>query len=307
MKKEKKRILLSAVSVAGAGITFLLWLVELMCGGWSVPGACGAVAAFAALSAGVALIAGGKKELTSIEQVREQTLEKVRDAEEKMQQEMEQFRSTLSHSLRMPVSIIQGYADLLTDGMVDDPEVQKEYLGKISARAQYMSDVIRRQRIGGEGLNRNKLVFDSVDLLKLVEQVVRDMKTAAEEAEVQLQVLSSERELVVTADSYLLNRVFYNLLENSMKYMGRPGRITIRLARQKDTVVVQVQDDGLGMESGEVEHIFEKNYQGSNRVSGQGFGLFLVKESVEAHGGSVSAKSAPGQGMGITLHIPSKG
>lgn len=306
MKKEKKRILLSVISVVGTGITFLLWVVELMCGGWSAPGICGTAAAFAAFAAGVTLIVGGKKELASIEQIREQTLEKVCDAEEKMQQEMERFRSTLSHSLRMPISIIQGYADLLADGMVEDPEVQKEYLGKISARAQYMSDVIRRQRVGGEGLNRTKLVFDSVDLLELVGQVVRDMKTAAEEVDVRLQVLSSERELVVTADSYLLNRVFYNLLENSMKYMGRPGRITIRLARQEGTVVVQVQDDGLGMESGEVEHIFEKNYQGSNRVSGQGFGLFLVKESVEAHGGSVSAKSAPGQGMGITLRIPSK-
>lgn len=307
MKREKGVMILSVLAVAGGAVTFLLWCLELARGGWNAAAVCGGAAAFAALTASAALMLGRRRERKTIEKEYEDHREEIRRTREAARQEMEQFHSTLAHSLRMPISIVQGYADLLANGMVDDPDTQKEYLKKISERTQYVSDVIRRQRLSSEGIDRSKLIFESVDLLALVSQAVRDIQTAADEAEIRLQVLSSEETLVVTADAYLLNRVFYNLLENAMKYMGRPGVVTIRLGRQGDKVLVQVQDDGVGMETDEVEHIFEKNYQGSNRSSGQGYGLFLVKESVEAHGGTIAARSAPGQGMGITICVPRNG
>ena len=306
MKSEKKVMLLYAVTVAGAAISALLWLAQLAQEGWAMGAVWGAVVALGVLAAATLQLLGRKRELAAMEKAREESREEARQQREALRQEMEQFRSTVSHSMRMPISIIQGYADLLANDMVDDPALQKEYLCKISARAQYMSDVLRRQRLGGDGLNKSKLVFDSVDLIELVNQVVRDMQTAAEEVGIRMQVLSFESDLVVTADAYLLNRVFYNLLENALKYMGRSGVVTLRLARQEDKVVIQVQDDGVGMPADEAEHIFERNYQGSNRISGQGYGLFLVKESIEAHSGTVTAKSAPGQGMGITIHLPCK-
>lgn len=315
MERNKKVVRISALTLFAAGISLVLWLAELVLNGLGAVALCGVAAAIVAVFACIALIRSRKGELAAMEKTCEEICEEsrvdsrqaIRHAEEKNHQEMEQFRSTLSHSLRMPISIIQGYADLLADDMVEDPETQKEYLKKISARTQYMSDVIRRQRLASDGLSKGKLVFERVDMLELVDQVVRDMQTAAEEANVRLQVLCPVDTMPVTVDAYLINRVFYNLLENAMKYMRRPGVVTIRLARQGSTVTVHVQDDGVGMESEEVEHIFEKNYQGSNRISGQGYGLFLVKESVEAHGGSISARSAPGQGMGITIHLPCGG
>ena len=317
-----KRDSISVLAVAGAAAALMMWLVEVVVNGWSAAAICGTVATFAALAAGVALMLVRKRELDAIEkkyqeireemrreeeEIRQKIGEEIHRAEEESRQKMEQFRSTLVHSLRMPISIIQGYTDLLVNDMVDDPVTKKEYLEKISARTQYMLDVIRLQRLGNGGINKSTLVMESVDLLALVTQVVRDMQSAADEAEVRVQVLSSEEELVVMADAYLLNRVFYNLLENSMKYMRRSGVVTIRLARQEGTVIIQVQDDGVGMDSEETEHIFEKNYQGSNRVGGQGYGLYIVKESIEAHGGSITARSAPGQGMGIMIRIPDQG
>lgn len=233
----------------------------------------------------------------------ERAKEKVEEARIAAQKEMESYRSTLSHSLRMPVSIIQGYADLLAGGMVKDPETQKEYLQKISQRTQYLVDVMRRQR-NDEGLDRSKIVYTKVDLLELVHQAAKDMQTAAAAKMVNIQVLSAEESLVVPADDYLINRVIYNLLENALKYMGRPGTVTIRVLRRGDQASVLVQDDGLGLAASEAEEIFEKNYQGSNRAGGHGFGLYLVKQAVEAHGGTVSAQCAPGRGMGITFNIP---
>ncbi len=216
--------------------------------------------------------------------------------------ELEAFRSTLSHSLRMPVAIIQGYAELLEGDVITDPEVRREYLGKIVQRSQYMTDVMSRQ-FSTDGLF-NQLTYSEIDLMDLVRQAAADIRTAAAEQGVSVQVVSQEDHLTVQMDSYLMNRVLFNLLENAVKYMGRPGSVTIRVVRKGEQVDIQVRDDGMGLPEEETAHIFEANFQGSNHVRGQGYGLYLVKRTVEAHGGAISAQSGLGRGMGITLTLP---
>lgn len=216
--------------------------------------------------------------------------------------ELEAFRSTLSHSLRMPVAIIQGYAELLEGDVITDPEVRREYLGKIVQRSQYMTDVMSRQ-FSTDGLF-NQLSYSEIDLMDLVRQAAADIRTAAAEQGVSVQVVSQEDHLMVQVDSYLMNRVLFNLLENAVKYMGRPGSVTIRVVRKGEQVDIQVRDDGMGLPEEETAHIFEANFQGSNHVRGQGYGLYLVKRTVEAHGGAISAQSGLGRGMGITLTLP---
>ena len=206
--------------------------------------------------------------------------------------ELEAFRSTLSHSLRMPVAIIQGYAELLEGDVITAPEVRREYLGKIVQRSQYMTDVMSRQ-FSTDGLF-NQLSYSEIDLMDLVRQAAADIRTAAAEQGVSVQVVSQEDHLMVQVDSYLMNRVLFNLLENAVKYMGRPGSVTIRVVRKGEQVDIQVRDDGMGLPEEETAHIFEANFQGSNHVRGQGYGLYLVKRTVEAHGG----------GMCITLTLP---
>jgi len=235
------------------------------------------------------------------EKAHKRELEQVRSA---CRQEMEAFRSSLSHSLRMPVAIIQGYAELLAGGMVTNPQVQKEYLEKIVQRSQYMSDVMSRHFSAEEAIDSGNLSYGKLDLLELVRQVAADIQAAAREQNVAVQVVSPEEALPMTADAYLLNRAMFNLLENSLKYMGRPGVVTIRVLRNGEQVSILVQDDGLGLSAEETEHIFERQFQGSNRTDGGGYGLYLVKQTVEAHGGTISAQSAPGRGMGITAVIP---
>lgn len=219
---------------------------------------------------------------------------------------LETFRSTLAHSLRMPIAIIQGYAELLSGDMVEDPETQMIYLGKIIQRSRDMSDIVSRQlsSVPGESMT---LACSEIDLLELVRQAAADMQTAAQEQRVSIQVLSQEEHLMVEMDAFLLNRTLFNLLENSLKYMGRPGAVTIRvLEEDADTVSILVQDDGMGLSPEEVSRVFEMNYQGSNvgKKQGRGHGLFLVKRAVEAHGGTVSAQSSPGRGMRVALKLP---
>lgn len=219
-------------------------------------------------------------------------------------EELETFRSTLAHSLRMPIAIIQGYAELLSGSVVEDPETQAAYLDKIIQRSRDMSDIVSRQLSAAPG-DQITLSCTEIDLLELVRQAASDIQTAAQEQQVSIQVLSQEERLPVEMDAFLLNRTLFNLLENALKYMGRPGVVTIRVLEEDgETVSILVQDDGMGLSPEETARVFEMNYQGSNGGRGEGHGLFLVKRAVEAHGGTVSAQSSPGRGMRVALRLP---
>lgn len=308
-KTEQTLTLLTAAAIlCGGG----LWIAELTTGGASTFKYLGMVCTMAAAGLLAALWSAYRRRIDAQKQCHREELSKLErehakaleEMQAKTHAEMEAFRSSLSHSLRMPVAIIQGYAELLSSGVITDPDVAAEYLEKISQRSQFMTEAISRQFSAVETTDSSKLTYSDLNLIALVRQAAADMETAAEEKGVRIQVISPEEHLSMRADAYLLNRVLFNLLENALKYMGRPGVITVRILRQGDSASLFVQDDGMGLPSEETAHIFEPNYQGSNHVGGQGYGLYLVKRTIENHGGTVSAQSAPGRGMGISITLP---
>ena len=310
MKKTVKTLaLLTAAAILCSGV---LWIAELATGGASILKYWGIVCTVAAAGLLAAAWSAWRHDMDAQEQSHREELARLKqthakeldEMRAKNHAEMEAFRSSLSHSLRMPVAIIQGYADLLTSGMVTDPDVSKEYLEKINQRTQFMTEAISRQFSVVETADSSKLVYSDLDLMELVRQAAADMQTAAADQNVRIQVVSPDEHLSMRADAYLLSRVLFNLLENALKYMGRPGVITIRVLRQDSSASILVQDDGLGLPSSETSRIFEPHYQGSNHVGGQGYGLYLVKRTIENHGGTVSAQSAPGRGMGISITLP---
>lgn len=293
----------------GAGI---LWAMRLAADPASLPAWLGLGCTAAAAALVMCLQQAHRRREAAAQQAHEEALRALEQAhsEEKAQmqaaalKQMESFRSHLSHSLRMPIAIIQGYAELLTGGVVTDPAVAAEYLEKIIQRTQYMTETMSRQVSAADVSDSHKLRYSRLELMALIRQTAADMKKAAADRSIRIQVLSAENQIFMEADAYLLNRMLFNLLENALKYMGRPGVVTIRAQRKDQHVLIVVQDDGLGLSAQQVPHIFQANYQGSNHTSGQGYGLYLVKRTVENHGGTVSAQSAPGQGMGIFITLP---
>lgn len=140
-------------------------------------------------------------------------------------EEMDAFRSRLAHTLRMPVAIIQGYADLLTSGVVTENSVREEYLKKISDRSQYITEAISRQFAPGQSLDSSHLNYSDLDLLTLVHQAAADMQTAAADQGVTIQVVSSQEHIPLRADGYLIDRVLFNLLENLQMSSSKLGKI----------------------------------------------------------------------------------
>ena len=145
---------------------------------------------------------------------------------------------------------------------------------------------------------------ETLDIVGAARDVAHELQGAATKAGMRIQVSSSEDKILVKADSGLIRVLLRNIVDNSIKYMRRQGTLVITLSTIADDLFVVLKDNGEGLSASETEHIFELNYQGSNRISGNGLGLAQAKAVVEYYGGNIYAKSAPGGGMGIYIQLP---
>lgn len=144
----------------------------------------------------------------------------------------------------------------------------------------------------------------TVDILQIVRDTMDELKVSADAAHIQLQLASASTNLYVKAAPSRIRILFRNIIDNSIKYMQRTGILLITISNIGSDIFVVLKDNGMGLSSDETNHIFELNYQGSNRISGNGLGLTQAKAIVDYYGGTIYAKSTPSQGMGIYIQLP---
>ena len=144
----------------------------------------------------------------------------------------------------------------------------------------------------------------TVDILQIVRDTMDELKVSADAAHIQLQLASASTSLYVKAAPSRIRILFRNIIDNSIKYMQRTGILLITISNIGSDIFVVLKDNGMGLSPDETNHIFELNYQGSNRISGNGLGLTQAKAIVDYYGGTIYAKSTPSQGMGIYIQLP---
>lgn len=246
-------------------------------------------------------------------------MNKDREEKEKMQQkqqelwqmassEREKLRSAISHSLRMPLSIITGYSELLKNNILQDAEEQKECIDKINNNICYLNNTVSNLLLE---VNADKTLknfcYKKVDIVRCIEEIIRDVTDIAKKKNSIIRMNLMQDTVFMYADITQIKKLFYNLFENSFKYMKRAGVINITISRyEKDELLIVYKDDGEGMASEEIPYIFEANYQGSNSVSGSGMGMYFVKEIVKAHNGRIEARSEKNKGMCIYIRFLSE-
>ena len=219
----------------------------------------------------------------------------------------DEFLATMSHELRNPVSVIQGYADLVLESS-DVPPAVRAMMDVIRRRTQQLHQLVEelfadaRLEAGLVELQR-----EPVDLDHLVGELSRSYARDAEQAGLTLAVHAGCG-VPVPADEARLRQVFDNLVGNAVKYTPAGGRIDISTAVDADEVVVRVADTGIGVPAAERPRLFEKLFRSSTArergIEGTGLGLSVTKSLVEAHGGTVSVAGNPGGGTVFTVRLP---
>ena len=143
-----------------------------------------------------------------------------------------------------------------------------------------------------------------MDLIAAARDAIASLSSFADAQRIKLNLSTACDALPIKADPESIRTLFRNIIDNSIKYMGRPGHMIITVSLLGDDIFLILKDTGNGLAEDETLHVFELNFQGSNRVSGNGLGLAQAKMIVEAFGGTIYAKSSPGNGMAIYIQLP---
>lgn len=208
-----------------------------------------------------------------------------------------EFIVNVSHELKTPIALIQGYAEGLTAGVADDPEDRKFYCDTIADEADHMNKLVMQLlSLSKLELGAEQTFYEEIDLHALCEEAVR--KTAVLCASRGLTVDYADTHATVRTDAGLLEQVLMNYLSNAIRYTADGGRIEITAHRTGRGVCLRVFNEGSGLPEDELPKIWEKFYRTdrarSRENGGTGIGLSLVRAIADTLHGSCGTENVPG-------------
>lgn len=218
------------------------------------------------------------------------------------------FVANVSHELRTPLSLIHGFTETLLDGAKDDPQTTTRFLQKIDNQSHRLLFLIE-DLLTISKLESGKIALNiqAVNLHQTARKVLEDLASQAASNQTALRN-EIPADLTVEADGERLQQVFYNLIENAIKYGRQEGRVIISARLLPGKTEVSVTDNGPGIPAESCERIFERFYRvdraRSRATGGTGLGLSIVKHIVQAHGGEVWVQSPPNSGTTFSFTLP---
>lgn len=226
-----------------------------------------------------------------------------------MERYRKEFIGNVSHELKTPIFSIQGYILTLLDGGLDDPNINYQYLAKSEKNIDRLINIISNlEEIANLETGFLELNKQSFDIETLCQEVIDQQDLNNNEKGIQIQIKNeSNSKLMVYADRARIEQVLTNLISNSIKYGIDEGRTKIILIDLFDHILVEVKDNGIGMESSVLPRVFERFFRAdkgrSRAVGGSGLGLSIVKHIIEAHNETITVRSSIGVGSTFSFTL----
>ena len=223
---------------------------------------------------------------------------------EQLQTADEQRRSLLAdaaHELRTPLTVIQGNLEGMLDGLYPaDPARLGSVLEETRILSRRIDDLRTLALVESGALQLHK---ESSDLVALINETASTFYGQADAAGVSLQVDAAPGIPLLNLDGVRMRQVLSNLVANALRYAPPGGMIRLGCRLEPTWVVLEVQDNGPGISSEDLPHVFDRFYKARDS-GGMGLGLSIAKQLVEAHGGEISVLSQPGEGTTIRIQLP---
>lgn len=221
------------------------------------------------------------------------------DLLKKQEQFRREFLSNVSHEFKTPLFAIQGYIETLQDCLIDDPEMAIMFLKKAENNVERLSylindlDSISKLETGEIPINYQKF-----DFVLLAKEVMENLEDKGKKKHIKLFFKDKyNTPTFVKADREKIRQVLINLVVNSIKYGKENGSTSIKIFELHDQFLIEVTDDGIGIEEKHLSRLFERFYRidthRSREVGGTGLGLAIVKHIIEAHEQTISVRSTP--------------
>lgn len=220
-----------------------------------------------------------------------------------------EFIGNISHELKTPIFNIQGYLLTLLDGAIDDQEINRRYLKRANKSVDRMINIIEDlEIISALESDRVQINYQSFELVDLVEGVFELLDDKAHKRKIRLLINKElDRPIKVMADRAKIEQVLINLVGNAIKYGKEKGMVEIRFFDMDKHILVEVNDDGLGIPPEDLPRVFERFYRvdksRSRDAGGTGLGLSIVKHIIESHKQTINVRSSENKGSTFSFTL----
>jgi len=222
----------------------------------------------------------------------------------------EEFLALTTHDLRSPLTVISGVISFFSSGRLGElsPE-QKNMVAMMERNTQSLIELVN-DLLDASKLESGTLRLDlvSVDLRVLIKEMRESVQPLADERGITLRENMPERLPFVLADRAKLRRIFVNLLSNALKFTARGGTVEVKVEELNNMLRVSVSDTGVGIAPEDIPRLFDKYEQARSRSTrgekGTGLGLYITKQLVELHGGTITVDSQTGRGSTFSFMLP---
>ena len=210
----------------------------------------------------------------------------------KLEKIRKESTSDLAHELRTPLTTIKGYLEAIEDGKI---EVNQESIAEMQEETQRMTTLIEKLNEFADAQNKVfNLKIEKLNLTPIIEKIIKQQQGALSEKNINLD-LKLEKEHFIKGDQSSLFQIFNNIIENAIKYNKKDGKIEIKAVENRNSLVLYIQDSGVGISQDDLPFVFERFYRADKsrnyKNQGTGIGLAVVKELMEAHQGKIEVES----------------
>lgn len=231
--------------------------------------------------------------------------------EEKLKKSQQELISCISHDLKTPISTIKAYSEGLRDGLARTTESRNDYVNIIINKTNLLTAMISELlEFSNAQLNQLSIVRKEIYLYEYFKGVVKELEIFVKQNGVEFSYDIRTADMIINIDTKRITEVLYNLVDNSIKYIGdRQGRIEIIAERESGCALIRVCDNGMGISPDDIPYVFDKFYRAeksrSSSIPGSGLGLSICKHIINEHGGDIYCKSRHNQGCEIGFTISS--
>lgn len=217
-----------------------------------------------------------------------------------------QFVSDASHELKTPISVIQGYANLIDRWGKEDQAILDESISSIKSETEHMSNIIKQLLFLVKNDAVQNLNITSVDMEIILEEISKEINMLEVKTDFSYKI---DEKITINADYDLIKQLLWILIDNAVKYSGnKDSKINVHIYKNNDKAFISVKDNGIGISGENIQHLFERFFRAdksrNKEITGVGLGLSIAKRIVDKHKGNIKVESVLDEGTEFVIELP---